>query len=205
MDAINTIALLLVFLMLLYVWHLRSRIRRIESGQAKPMVNEEIKLQPYWKILVGNLLFAGFVLLACSSSILLANLSALVVLVVLLPMALSAGKEPHGLKRQRWTRFAIYAVAVSAGWMLDHQASENERKNFSGIIAAVEQYKAAEKRYPDTLEQLAPKYLAAVPHGRWGKFIYTANNPDDARLFHMVMPPVKETYSFKSKSSKTWD
>ncbi len=169
------------------------------------MAKEGIKLQPYWKILVGNLLFAGFVLLMCSSSILLANLSVLVVIGVLLPMAVSAGKEPSGLRRQRWTRFLIYAFAVSMGWMLDHQASENEQRSYNRIIAAVEQYKAAEKRYPDTLEQLVPKYLTAVPRGRWGKFMYFSNNPDDAHLTHMSMPPVKESYDFKSKTSRTWD
>lgn len=219
----------LIFLTLLYALQLGSRIRRAENEQtkltakeeikllnipltdtqveslAKLMAKEEIKLQPYWKILAGNLLFAGFVLLMCSSSILLANLSALVVIGVLLPMAVSAGKEPCGLRRQRWTRLAIYAIAVSVGWMLDHQASEKEQRSYDSIIAAVEQYKAIEKRYPDTLEQLAPKYLAAVPTGRWGKFMYFANNPDDAHLSHMPMPPVKESYNFKSKTSKTWD
>lgn len=169
------------------------------------MALDDNKLPPYWKILVGNLLFAGFVLLMSSSSILLANLSALVVIGVLLPMALSAKKEPGGLRRQRWTRFLIYAFAVSAGWVLEHQASEKEQRNFDSIIAAVDQYKAAEKRYPDTLGQLVPKYLAEVPSGRWSKFMYSVNHPDDAHLLHIPHPPVKESYSFKSKTSKTWD
>lgn len=199
------IVFLLVFVILCYVPYLGYRIRRAENEQVETMATEAIKLPPYWKILAGNLLFAWFVLLMCSSSILLANLSALVVVGVLLPMALSAKKEPCGLRRQRWTRFLIYAVAVSVGWMLDHQASEKEQRNYDTIIAAVEQYKAAEKRYPDTLDQLVPKYLAAVPAGRWGKFMYSAYHPDNAHLSHMRMPPVKESYDFKSRTSKTWD
>lgn len=190
----------LIFLTLLYALQPGSRIRRAES-----IVKEDIKLQPYWKILVGNLLFAGFVLLMCSSSILLANISALVVIGVLLPMALSAGKEPHGLRRQRWTRFAIYTFAVSIGWMLDHRTGENEQRNFNSIIAAVEQYKAAEQRYPDTLEQLVPKYLAAVPAGRWGKLTYDAHSPDYIHLSHIPMPFIHESYDFKSKTRRTWD
>lgn len=160
---------------------------------------------PYWKILVCNILFAAFVLLACSFNTLLTYLSALVVIGVLLPMALCSGKEIHGLRRQRWTRFIIYAATVSVGWALDYQAGKNELHNFNNIIIAVEQFKEDNKRYPDTLEQLSPKYLSAIPRGRWGKFIYDANNPDDAHLFHMLMPPLKETYSFKSKKRKTWD
>lgn len=219
----------LIFLTLLYVLQLSARIRRAENEQAKLMAKEEIKLlnipltdtqveslaklmakeeiklQPYWKILVGNLLLAGFVLLMCSSSSLLANLSALVVIGVLLPMAVSAGKEPCGLRRQRWTRLAIYAIAVSVGWMLDHQASEKQQRSYDSIIAAAEQYKAIEKRYPDTLEQLTPKYLAVVPTGRWGKFMYSANNPDDAHLSYMPEPYMHKSYRFKSKTSNTWD
>lgn len=199
------IASMLMLPTLLYALLLGFRIGRAEKEQTKLMAKEETKLQPYWKILVGNLLFAGFVLLMCSSSILLANLSALVVIGVLLPMAVSAGKEPCGLRRQRWTRLAIYAIAVSVGWMLDHQASEKQQRSYDSIIAAVEQYKAIEKRYPDTLEQLAPKYLAAVPTGRWGKFMYSANNPDDAHLSYMPEPYMHKSYRFKSKTSNTWD
>lgn len=131
--------------------------------------------------------------------------SALIVIGVLLPMAISASKKPPGLRLQRWTRFLIYAFAVSVGGMLDHQASENEKRNFDSIIAAVEQYKSAENRFPDALEQLIPKYSAAIPPGRWGKFTYYVNPPDDARLLHVPIPPIKESYSFKSKTSKTWD
>ena len=189
----------------LYLLYVGSRIRRAESEQAKLTAKEDIKLQPYWKILVGNLLFAGFVLLMCSFSIFMVFFSALIVIGVLLPMAVSASKNPPGLRLQRWTRFLIYAFAVSVGGMLDHQASEQEKRNFGNIITAVEQYKAVEKHYPDSLEQLVPKYLPAVPLGRWGKFMYDANNFDDAHLFHMAMPPVKETYDFKLKTSKTWD
>ena len=195
----------LIFLILLYTLQLGSRIRRAENEKAGPIAQEGIKLPPYWKILAGNLVFGVVVLWMCSFNIMLANLSALIVIGVLLPMAVSAGKEPRGLRRQRWTRFSIYALAVSAGWMLDHRASEGEQRNYNSIIAAVAQYKAVEKRYPDTLEKLVPKYLAAVPSGRWGKFMYHANNPDDAHLTHMPMPPVKESYDFKSRTSRTWD
>lgn len=189
----------------LYLLYIGSRIRRAESGQAGLTAKEDIKLEPYWKTLLGNLLFAWFVLLMCSSATFMVFFSALIVIGVLLPMAVSASKKPPGLRLQRWTRFIVYAIAVSVGGMLDHQASNQEKRNFDNIITAVEQYNAAEKRYPDSLEQLVPKYLAAVPRGRWGEFIYDANNSGDAHLFHMIMPPVKETYDFRSKIRKTWD
>lgn len=196
-EGAGSIAFVAIFLALCYVLLLGFRIRQVEE--------EGIKLQPYWKILTGNFLLAGLVLWMCSVSVFTVFLSALIVMGVLLPMAAGTGKEPRGLWRQRWTRFLIYALAVSVGGMLDHQASEEQQKNFSSIIAAVEQYKAAEKRYPDTLEQLAPKYLPAIPAGRWGKFWYDTDHPDDAHLSYMPMPYVHKSYSFKSKTSSAWD
>lgn len=181
------------------------RIRRTESEQGKPMMEKEIKLQPYWKILVGNLLFGGIVLLVCSSSIFAVFFAALIVAVVLLPMAVSARNKSRELRLQYWTRFAIYAIAVSLGWLLDHQAGKDEQRNFDNVIAAVERYKAAEQRYPDTLEQLVPKYLSSVPRGRWGKFTYDAQDPGNTHLSHMPAPFVHESYDFKSRTRRTWD
>lgn len=165
----------------------------------------EIKLQPYGRFLIGNLLFAGFVVFLCSFSPYSTFLIGFVVLVVLLPMALSAGNKSRELRRQRWTRLAIYAVAVFVGGMMARQAEENERRDFNNIIAAVEQYKAAENRYPDKLEQLVPKYLAVVPTGRMKALMYSPNGSDDATLTTTRPPSIHESYSFKSKKSRTWD
>lgn len=209
---------LLAFLTLLYALQLGSRIRRAESEQAKLMAKGEVKLKPYWEMLAGNLLFAGFVLLMCRTAYLLASFAVIAVIGVLLPLAVSASfnaivsarkgaYEPwrQQLWRQRWTRFLIYAIAVSAGLVLHSQASRNEQNSYDSIIVAVDQYKAVENHYPDTLAQLVPKYLTAVPTARIGKFTYSANNPDDASLSYMPEPFIHKSYSFKSKTSKTWD
>lgn len=89
--------------------------------------------------------------------------------------------------------------------MLHSQASKKEQSSYDSIIAAVERYRADEKRYPDALEQLVPKYLTAVPAARIGKFTYGPSNPDDAHLSYMPEPFIHKSYSFKSKTSKTWD
>ncbi|HZW26230.1 MAG TPA: hypothetical protein VFF26_12165 [Gallionella sp.] len=181
------------------------RIRRTESEQATPMMEKEIKLQPYWKILAGNLLFGGVVLFLCSFSVFTVFFAALVVAGVLLPMAFSARNKSRELRLQRWTRLVIYAIAVTFGWLLDHQAGKDEQRNFDNVIAAVEQYKAAEQRYPNTLEQLVPKYLSSVPPGRWGKFTYDAQDSGNTHLSHMPAPFIHESYDFKSRTRRTWD
>lgn len=82
-----------------------------------------------------------------------------------------------------------------------------DQRNFDNIIAAVEQYKAAENHYPGSLDQLVPKYLAAIPDARSGKFLYSAYpaEPDDAHLSRRREAYLHESYSFKSKLRNTWD
>jgi hypothetical protein len=201
----GSVAFVLILLTLIDVLVLGYGIRRAEREQAKLLGKGEVTLPPYWKIVAGNLIFSAFVLLLCRTSALLAAPAALIVMGVLLPMAISAGKGSVALRRQRWTRFLIYAIAVAAGWALDHQASVKEQRNFDAIIAAVEHYQAAEHRYPRTLMELVPSELAAVPPGRFGTFSYWSDTPDDACLSHMPMPFVHETYDFKAKSRRSWD
>ena len=74
------------------------------------------------------------------------------------------------------------------------------RQRAGTVIAAVEAFHAAEKRYPDTLAQLAPKYLESVPRAKYtvffGDFIYfTAAG--DATLEFVALPPFgRPTYRF---------
>jgi hypothetical protein len=60
------------------------------------------------------------------------------------------------------------------------------------VIAAVEAFHAAEKRYPENLAQLAPKYLESVPRAKYtvffGDFIYCAS-AGDATLMFVALPP----------------
>lgn len=173
------------------------------------------KLAPFWKILLGNCIFAGiFVLPLCSFSLLSVVLPALVVMGVLLPMAVSASLKARGdpaaswrarLSQQRWARVIIYSTAVSIGVVISLQARQEEDRHFEAIVLAVDQYRAAENRYPDTLAELVPKYLKAVPRARFGRFMYASVPPDNASLSYMPEPYMHLSYDFKSKQLRTWD
>lgn len=198
----GTIVFSLELLILFYALWLGYRIRSTEKF-----------IKPNWQILLGNILnilLAGFVFLICRISMIMAVVAALVVVGVLLPRAVAASigafisarrgeREQYRrqLWQQRWVRFAIFAVAVSVGWWLAQQARENEKRDFDNIIAAVEQYKATEKRYPDNLDQLVPKYLVAVPTGR---FMYSSPDQAEANLYYnSTLLPESQHYDFKSK------
>ena len=196
-------AYLLIFPATLYALLLGYRIGRIEdvhaADQSNPLPCSKVL---NWRVLFGNLIFAGLVFFASETSMLVAGAAALVVMFVLLPMALSAGEH----KCLRRMRFLIYSVAVLAGWFTGYQEVESERHDFDRIVVAVERLHAIEKRYPDTLDQLIPAYLPAVPVGRNGKFIYHADPGNaDAHLMHMPEPFIHESYDFKTQKRRSWD
>lgn len=199
----GAMAYLLIFPAMLYALLLGYRIGRVEALSA----TDQLDPQPCSKVLdrqvlSGNLIFAGLVFWVCKSSTLVAGFSALAVLAVLLPMALNAGAH----RCQRRMRLLIYTLVVSAGWIMGHQEVETERHNFDRVIVAVDRFRAIEKRYPDTLDQLVPAYLPSVPSGRIGKFLYHADPGNaDAHLSHMPEPFIHESYDFTSKKRRTWD
>ena len=199
----GAMAYLLIFPAMLYALLLGYRIGRVADIHAADQNNPQpCSKMLNWRVLLGKLIFAGLVFFVSEASMLVAGAAALVVMFVLLPMALNAG----AYRCQRRMRLLIYALAVSAGWLIGHQEVENERHNFDRIIAAVDRFHAIEKRYPDTLGQLVPAYLPSVPSGRNGKFIYhAAPGNADAHLSHMPEPFIHESYDFNSKKRRTWD
>lgn len=203
---------LLIFVAILYALYLGYRIGRVEADQASLLVPQESDLEPWWKLLewkflAVTLLFAWAVAALLSYSTLMVYIAAIIVLVVLFPMAVTA-KASRRLRIQRWTRFSIYSIAVFVGGFLDRQAADADQLNFDSLIAATEQYKAANEHYPASLEQLVPTYLPAVPDARYGnKYMYYLESADsnNAYLIRRLVGFYRESYSFKSKLRRTSD
>ena len=78
--------------------------------------------------------------------------------------------------------------------------------NGQRIVAACEEYHAANGRFPRKLDELVPKYMNSVPVakytlGPWGRFIYVSSKPADAMLFwHIVPPHYRKIYRFETRS-----
>ena len=78
--------------------------------------------------------------------------------------------------------------------------------NGQRIVAACEEYHAANGRFPGKLDELVPKYMTSVPVakytlGPWGKFIYVSRPPEDAMFFWYVVPPhFRKIYRFQTRS-----
>ena len=78
-----------------------------------------------------------------------------------------------------WRKGAIFGAAIvvavfAAYWALTRVAFRDENRPAGDeIVAALEAYKAANKRYPEKLAQLQPKFLGKVPKPAPGtNFVY---------------------------------
>jgi hypothetical protein len=82
-------------------------------------------------------------------------------------------------------------------------ASANARQ----IIAACEEFHTANGRYPNSLLELVPKYLASVPRAKYclifGEFKYSPLDDANALLFYCIIPPHGQTvYNFRIQEWK---
>jgi hypothetical protein len=77
--------------------------------------------------------------------------------------------------------------------------------NGQRIVAACEEYHAANGRFPRKLDELVPKYMNSVPmakycFGPWSEFIYVSRTPEHATLFwHIIPPHYRKIYDFETR------
>ncbi|MCX7148783.1 MAG: hypothetical protein NTY05_05140 [Rhodocyclales bacterium] len=124
-------------------------------------------------------------------------------ILVYLPRSLLARKYA-ACRKERLIRFAIYLAAVGVVLGLIPINKQIAEERAERIIAAVESYKAANGKYPDRLDQLAPQFIAEIPakarvsFGDIG-FRYIAG--ESHTLMYVAMPPFgRRTYNFETKS-----
>jgi len=87
--------------------------------------------------------------------------------------------------RANWRKWAIVAgvglvVLVVVYKLAVFFVTDENRPAGEEIVAAVEAYKAGNKRYPENLVQLQPKYLGKIPRPAPGTNFVYATSPDGA-------------------------
>jgi len=135
----------------------------------------------------------------------LAALASLVLICVYLPRTFWAEKLlPY--RKERLIRSGIYlaGIAYAAGAFYYTSGLAMERAEL--IIAAAENYKAANGQYPNSLKELVPLFIPEIPEvARINRFGYYAGQNGHV-LFYMNFPPsdVKE-YVFENKKWRHTD
>ncbi len=76
--------------------------------------------------------------------------------------------------------------------------------NAPRVVAACEQYRAANGRFPKDLNELVPEYLHSVPRakyclGHWGQFVYFYNQGNPMLVWYVVPPHYRRIYIFETR------
>jgi len=104
-----------------------------------------------------------------------------------------------------WVLVGLF-LFLSVAWMINvHKKTDDIKKRFGPVITALEQYRNDMGEYPDSLDKLAPTYLADIPlcpspSHRQG---YTSRRGREYSIICPVsiFPPVSKAYG---SSTKDW-
>ena len=142
--------------------------------------------------LLDFFLFQGFLAAYCAAYVVLWGV----------PQALFAWRRP-AVMRAWLIRSAAYGCAaiVMAGVVTLNRALAVQ--GAEEIVAAVENFHAAEQRYPKALEELLPRFLDRLPRGNVRPYgtSYRYWGEGAARYFSYTMPPwpVLRIYDFRTR------
>lgn len=145
----------------------------------------------------------GLVLVVFDEQGFIAFLFAAFLILGYLPRSLIA-KKYSSCRKERLIRLAIYlsAVAMVLGLRIFNTSLAKGRAE--QIITAAENYKVANGKYPDRLDQLVPQFIPEVPAK--AKLTLLDNGfrylvqPDSHTLMYVVMPPFgRRTYQFETR------
>lgn len=111
--------------------------------------------------------------------------------------------------RTRWRKAAIIAFGTIVGVFVAYKLviafafRDENRPAGEEIVAAVEAYKAANKRYPEKLALLQPKYLGKIPAPAPGtNFVYAI--PSDGSAAWFGYQTLRGVFSEYDSQTRTW-
>lgn len=114
----------------------------------------------------------------------------------------------NAIQRHGW-RLALLRIAIPAltlGLALANNAVQLRigEANAPRIIAACEEFHAANGEFPQTLGQLVPRYLPSIPRAKYclayGEFLYLSPPGGEPLLVWCVVPPFgRKIYNFQER------
>ena len=113
----------------------------------------------------------------------------------------------NAIQRPGWIIAAIrIAVPAFTLWLaVTNEAYQYQvgEANSQRIIAACEDFHAANGKYPESLDDLVPRYLPSVPRAKYclqqGEFVYWPREGHPVLMWYVVPPYGRKSYDFEKR------
>lgn len=127
---------------------------------------------------------------------------------LLCPLWFVASLVKNVIQRPGWRlgllRIAVPALTLGLARVNDAIQVGIAEANAPRIVAACEEFRAANGRFPRALDELVPRYMPSVPRakyclGPWGQFDYFYNSGKPMLVWHVVPPYYRRIYDFQTR------
>lgn len=175
---------------------------QVRSFTMRNMTLRSIIGKLFWQPIRGSLILAAVLIFLDaidSGSYLFSLLVCPIWFVVALILAMKGCASP-GVAFARILIPVITGVIVLVNASVQNSIAQN---NAVRIVAACEQYRAANGAYPAKLNDLVPQYMGSIPPAKyclmWNSFFYHADSEQPTTmLFWVELPPFgRPTYNFE--------
>lgn len=98
-------------------------------------------------------------------------------------------------------RIGIPLLTLGLVWANNKLQLGIAEANAQRVVSACEAYHAAHGEFPETLDELVPKYLKSVPVAKYclqGRFLYFPHSP--MLVWHVVPPYYRKIYNFETRN-----
>lgn len=115
----------------------------------------------------------------------------------MIPRTLLALKRRNVLivRAQKTAIYLCMTAAIMAAYAGNNYLAKSRANT---IISAVNQFKTEQHKYPESLKELVPKFIKAVPRAKYtlmfGEFVYSRSGNGSARLMYFGFPPFERRY-----------
>ena len=116
-------------------------------------------------------------------------------------LAISFQSKFAPVRSQRLRNLAVYlAAAVLVGAVHAYNINIAQSRG-QALVSAIQSFRAENRTYPGSLEELVPKYIDRVQTAAYGRFYYLNNAQAGPLFFYVTIPPFgRRGYCFEGTS-----
>lgn len=115
----------------------------------------------------------------------------------------------NAIERPGWglalVRIGIPAITFGLLWANNKFQLSVAEANAQRVVAACEEYHAANGSFPKKLDELVPQYLSSVPRAKYclgppSVFFYNSHSGSTILFWQVVPPHLRKIYRFETRS-----